>query len=58
VGDDFFQLRTGVAGEILQNFVTHQARSPLRDFVYESNQGRSIWFVADLAELAERFARA
>jgi hypothetical protein len=49
--DEFFRLRTGVAGEILQKFATYQVRvailgdisrqvresSALRDFVYESN---------------------
>ena len=66
--DDFFRLRTGVAGEILQKFVTYQLRvaivgdiskhvsesSALRDFVHESNRGDHVWFVADLDELLKR----
>jgi hypothetical protein len=61
----FFQLRTGVAGEIMQKFVNYRMRlaivgdisthvadsSALRDLVTESNRGRHIWFVADLDEL-------
>jgi hypothetical protein len=66
--DDFFRLRTGVAGAILQKFVTYRIplaivgdisthlkeSSALRDFVYESNRGEHVWFVADLAELKTR----
>ena len=67
-GDDFFRLRTGIAGQFLQKFVTYgvrvvilgdispclEASSALRDFVYESNRGRDIWFVATLEELRSR----
>jgi uncharacterized protein DUF4180 len=66
--DDFFRLRTGVAGAILQKFVTYriplaivgdisahvEESSALRDFVYESNRGEHVWFVTDLAELKTR----
>ncbi|WP_433428974.1 DUF4180 domain-containing protein [Nonomuraea sp. CA-141351] len=66
--DDFFTLRTGVAGEIAQKFVNYRiglaivgdisrftaASSALRDWVLESNRGDHIWFVGDLAELAAR----
>ncbi|MBV8895757.1 MAG: DUF4180 domain-containing protein [Acidobacteriaceae bacterium] len=65
---DFFQLKTRVAGEILQKFVTYRKRvailgdisahlnesSSLRDFVYECNAGTAIWFVRTLGELAEK----
>jgi len=68
--DDFFQLRTRIAGEILQRFVTYRVRvaivgdisrhlsdsSALRDFVRECNRGDQIWFVSDLAELARRLS--
>jgi len=69
--DDFFRLRTRVAGEIVQKFVTYGLRlaiagdiSPylkesaaLRAFVYEANHGDHVWFVAGLAELEERLSR-
>ena len=56
--DAFFVLSTGMAGEILQKFVTYQMKlaiigdysnytsKPLRDFMYESNKGSHIFFVA------------
>jgi hypothetical protein len=61
----FFQLRTGLAGEIMQKFVNYRVRlavvgdisayvdssAALRDLVTESNRGRQIWFVPDLADL-------
>ena len=58
LGDDFCHLKTRIAGEVLQKFVTYRKRvvilgdisghlnesSALRDFVYECNVGRDIWF--------------
>ena len=72
LGDDFFDLKTRIAGEILQKFVTYHVRvailgdisryvaasSALRDFVYESNRGPHIWFVSTPEELSERLAQA
>ncbi len=66
--DDFFRLRSGVAGEILQKFVTYKMRvaivgdisgyveesTALRDFVYETNRGDQVWFVPTMEELGER----
>ncbi|MCN9244315.1 DUF4180 domain-containing protein [Streptomyces sp. RY43-2] len=66
----FFQLRTRVAGDIVQKFVQYrmglavvgdisrhtEASSALRDFVRECNRGRQTWFVADLDELHARLA--
>lgn len=66
----FFDLRTGVAGEIVQKFAQYRAglaivgdvaahvaaSDALRDFVRESNRGRTVWFVADADELAARLA--
>jgi len=66
----FFQLRSGLAGEVLQKAVNYgfkfavigdisahvAASDALRDFVIESNRGRSIFFVPDLSALAERLA--
>lgn len=68
--EDFFRLRTGIAGQILQKFVnyrlvlavlgdvsTHVAASTaLRDFVYEANRGRHTWFLPNLEALDERLA--
>ncbi|MBZ3696017.1 DUF4180 domain-containing protein [Phyllobacterium calauticae] len=70
LGDDFLDLKTRIAGEVIQKFVNYQIRlailgdisawadtsKPLRDFVYETNRGRSLWFIRDLAELEQRLA--
>ncbi|MGK3089791.1 DUF4180 domain-containing protein [Streptomyces sp. WAC01490] len=69
--DRFFDLSTGVAGAILQKFSNYRLRlavvgditrhlaasSALPDLVREADQGRDIWFVADLDALAARLAR-
>lgn len=56
LAEDFFRLSSGVAGEVLQKFVNYQMRlaivgdfshytsKPLRDFIYESNQGTQVGF--------------
>jgi hypothetical protein len=68
LGEDFFQLKTRVAGEMLQKFVTYNLRvaivgdigsklaesSALHDFVVECNRGSHIWFVDSLEKLGER----
>lgn len=54
--NDFFILSTCLAGEVLQKFINYGVRfavygdfskytsKPLRDFMYESNQGRDVYF--------------
>ncbi|HUD57791.1 MAG TPA: DUF4180 domain-containing protein [Terracidiphilus sp.] len=68
----FFQLRTGNAGEMVQKFVTYQFAAAivgdtsqlesesksLRDFIRESNQRGSIWFLANKDELQARLGTA
>ncbi|MER8182505.1 DUF4180 domain-containing protein [Kitasatospora sp. NPDC094015] len=68
---EFFRLRTRLAGEVVQKFANYclglavlgdisrhtAAGTALGDFVRESNEGRQLWFVADLAELRGRLAR-
>ncbi|MFC0863635.1 DUF4180 domain-containing protein [Sphaerimonospora cavernae] len=70
--DDFFRLRTRVAGEIAQKFVNYRmglavvgdisrhtaASTALRDFVYESNRGTQLWFVPDMDALHDRLGPA
>lgn len=70
LGEDFFILSTGVAGEVLQKFInyhikaafygdySHYTSKPLRDFIFESNQGRDFFFTAAREEALERLARA
>ena len=59
---DFFDLQNGMAGEILQKFSNYRMqlavvgdfsrfrRKSVRDFIYESNQGRQINFVGSIDE--------
>ncbi|MCP2196888.1 DUF4180 domain-containing protein [Lentzea flava] len=68
--EDFFRLRTRVAGAVVQKLQQYgfgvvvvgdisghvAASSALRDFVFESNKGRQLWFVADEAELDARLS--
>lgn len=54
--DDFFVLSSCIAGEILQKFINYRVRlaiygdfskytsNSLKDFMYESNKGNSIYF--------------
>lgn len=56
VTEDFFILSTGLAGEILQKFInyggriaiygdySHYTSKPLKDFIYESNKGKDVFF--------------
>ncbi|WP_326811901.1 DUF4180 domain-containing protein [Streptomyces scopuliridis] len=66
--DAFFQLRTRVAGDIVQKFVNYRLRvavvgdiarhtdgsASLRDFVRESNRGTQLWFLPDIESLSAR----
>ena len=67
---DFFQLRSGLAGEVSQKFVNYQIRlavvgdiqpwlqqsEALSAWVRECNRGQQVWFVVDLDELSRRLA--
>lgn len=62
VVDDFFVLSTGIAGEILQKFINYSKKiaivgdftgytsKPLKDFIYESNNGNSVYFLPSIEE--------
>lgn len=62
LAEDFFRLPTGLAGEILQKFVNYRMRlavvgdfssytsKSLKDFIYESNKGNGVFFVAEEEE--------
>ncbi|WP_441247999.1 DUF4180 domain-containing protein [Kitasatospora sp. McL0602] len=67
----FFDLSSGLAGAIMQKFVNYRlhlvvmgdlteqlrASAALPDLVRESNEGRHVWFVADIDELAARLGQ-
>ncbi|MEV0315339.1 DUF4180 domain-containing protein [Nonomuraea fuscirosea] len=66
----FFTLSNGVAGEITQKFAQYgiglaivgdvsghaASSSSVRDWIYECNRGRQLWFVRDDEELTTRHA--
>lgn len=69
ITEDFFVLSTGLAGEILQKFVnyggriaiygdySHYTSKPLRDFIYESNNGKNVFFASSLKEAVEKLTK-
>lgn len=62
ISPDFFDLKNGIAGEILQKFSTYRVRlaivgdftayssKSMNDFIYESNKKGQINFVSSTAE--------
>lgn len=69
ITDEFFILSTKLAGEILQKFTNYRTRiaiygdfseytsKALKDFIYESNKGNSVFFVLTEDEAVERLTR-
>lgn len=67
--EDFFILSTGLAGEILQKYINYGGRiaiygdysqytsKPLRDFIYESNKGKDVFFVGTQEEAIDRLTQ-
>jgi hypothetical protein len=66
---DFFDLKTGIAGELLQKFSTYRFRlaivgqfsaypgKSIQDFIFESNKHGQINFVASRSEAIDRLSR-
>lgn len=66
VSESFFDLKTGLAGEILQKYVNYNmkvavvgnfadyASKSLKDFIYESNQGSQAFFLDNEKEAVAR----
>lgn len=64
----FFDLKTGIAGEVLQKFSNYRMQliiigkfskyesKSIKDFIYESNKTRQINFMENLTEALERFS--
>lgn len=64
---DFFDLSTGLAGEILQKFANYRVRlvivgqfnqngQRLKEFMYESNKGKQVNFVTAIEEAIARLS--
>ncbi|MBP1906999.1 hypothetical protein J2Z32_003664 [Paenibacillus turicensis] len=59
--ESFFDLKTGLAGEIIQKFTNYKMKlaivgdyssfssKSLKDFIYECNKGKSVYFKSDIA---------
>lgn len=70
LSEAFFELRSGLAGAVLQKLTNYRLRVAIvgdvarhgeaskafADFVTESNRGSHVWFVHDEAELEARLA--
>jgi hypothetical protein len=64
--EDFFNLKTKLAGDILQKFINYQIKlaivgdfsvytsKSLKDFIYESNNGNSIFFLSNEQQAIEK----
>lgn len=70
VTEEFFILSTGLAGEILQKFINYHVKAaiwgdysrytskPLKDFIYESNNGKDFFFTDTKEEAIRCLAEA
>ncbi len=66
---DFFDLKTGLAGEILQKFVNYHfsvaivgdfsnvSSKALRDFIFESNKGKTVFFAANAEDALKKLSQ-
>lgn len=69
ITEKFFVLSSGLAGEILQKYINYSGRiaiygdfshytsKPLKDFIYESNQGKDVFFAATEQEAIDMLTR-
>ncbi|AIQ65420.1 cytoplasmic protein [Paenibacillus stellifer] len=69
ISEDFFDLKTRLAGEILQKFINYETKlaiygdfsgyssKSLKDFIYESNNGKDIFFVNDEEQAVEKLSK-
>ena len=70
ITENFFKLSSGLAGEVLQKFInyhvkiaiygdySHYTSKPLHDFIYESNKGNDVFFVASKDEVINKLGQA
>lgn len=66
--EDFFDLKTRLAGEVLQKFINYHIKTAivgdfsvyssksLKDFIYESNKGRDIFFLSNEEQAIEKLS--
>ncbi len=65
--EDFFDLKTKIAGEVLQKFINYNVKvaiigdfsiytsKALKDFIYECNSGRDIFYLENLESAINKF---
>lgn len=70
ISEDFFKLSTRLAGKILQKFINYDIKfaivgdfssytsKPLKDFIYECNNGNDIFFVSSEQEAILKLSKA
>jgi hypothetical protein len=70
LAEDFFNLKTRFAGEVLQKFSNYRVRlaivgdfsvydsKALRDFIYECNKGNQVFWVSNLDEAMDALSPA
>lgn len=68
VCEDFFHLKTKLAGEVLQKLVNYHVKlaivgdfseytsKSLKDFIYESNKGKTVFFLANEKQALEKLS--
>ncbi|NOU89768.1 DUF4180 domain-containing protein [Paenibacillus sp. LMG 31460] len=70
LSEDFFDLKTRLAGEILQKFINYRKKvaivgdfsvfssESLKDFIYECNKGKDIFFLSNEEEAIDKLSKA
>lgn len=65
ISEEFFNLRTRIAGDVLQKIINYRVKiaiigdfsiytsNSLKDFIYESNKGKDIFFLPDEEQAIE-----
>ena len=68
--EEFFNLKTRLAGEVLQKFINYHMKiaivgdfsvyssKSLKDFIYESNKGKDIFFLSNIEEAIDRLSKS
>lgn len=68
ISESFFDLKTRLAGEILQKFINYQVKAAivgdfsmyssqsLKDFIYECNKGNDIFFLSTEQQALEKLS--
>ncbi|CAM4521430.1 hypothetical protein FHS16_006317 [Paenibacillus endophyticus] len=70
INEDFFELKTKLAGDILQKYTNYKVKlaivgdfesydsKSLKDFIYESNNGKQVFFAKDIPSALQALHQA